>query len=258
MNSQIDNVIEKWFRETEEAFKDIHTNKSVDFLCCSITALAHNYCSAALLLLNKGHRLPVMALLRVLAELAFRLIWCLYSDNPQKESCEVRIERWQKTSLKERKKFVQRKIESSISSGKDISSFKKELGDLEQKIAQIPHKPSGNFYNSLCDLPEPYRRDLYPILYNVYNWGIHPDILLLTQLIKQNAETNVIVSDVDEEPAVLKIYCLTIAFNILAIVRKNYEWDYDTIKTEYLKIKKSSSKIKRYKDTYSNDESREI
>lgn len=163
-----------------------------------------------------------------------------------------------KKSLKERKKLIQRKIESNIHLGREINGFKEELRDLEQKIAQIPHKPIGNLYNSLCDLPESYRRDLYPLLYNVYNWGIHPDILLFTQLIGQNAEYNVIVSDVDEEPAVLKIYCLTIVFNILAVVRKNYEWDYDTIKTEYLKIKKDFRKIKRHEETSSNDESGEV
>ncbi len=242
MNDQIDNAIERWFRETEEAFKNVRTANPIDFLCISVTALAHNYCSATLSLLNKGHRLPAMALLRVLAELVFRLIWCLYSDNPQKESCEVRIKRWEKTGLRERKKFVQRKIESNICSDEEINGFKKELEGLEQKISQIPHRPIGDLYNSLRDLPEPYRKDLYPLLYNIYNWGIHPDVLLLTQLVKQNTKSNIVVSDVDEDPAVLKIYCLTMAFNILAVVRKNYEWDYETIKTEYLKIKKDFSK----------------
>lgn len=245
MNGCIDKAIDKWFCETEASFKKVHTDKPVDYLCCCATALSHNYCSASLLLLNNGHRLPAMALLRVLAELAFRLIWCLYSDNPQKESCEVRIERWQKTSLNERKKFVKRMSESNVCSGKEVNGFKKELGELEQKIGQIPHEPIGNFYNSLHDLPEPYRMDLYPRLYNIYNWGIHPDFLLLTRLVKQNAESNIVVSDTDEDPAVLKIYCLTMAYNILFVVRRNYEWDCNTIKTEYLKIKKDFSKERK-------------
>ncbi len=242
MNVFIDNAIDRWFNETESAFKEVHTANPVDFLCISVTSLAHNYCSATLSLLNRGHRLPAMALLRVLAELVFRLIWCLYSDNPQKESCEVRINRWRKTALLERKKFVKRMSESNVYSGEKVNGFKKELGELEQNIGQIPHKPIGNFYNSLRDLPEPYRMDFYPRLYNIYNWGIHPDFLLLMQLVKQNAESNVVVSDIDEDPAVLKIYCLTMAFNILAVVRKNYGWDYDTIKTEYIKIKKDFPK----------------
>jgi len=245
MNGCIDNAIDRWFSETEAAFKEVHKANPVDFLCISITALAHNYCSATLSLLNKGHRLPAMALLRVLAELAFRFNCCLYSDNPQKESREVRIKRWLKRGFLERKKFVQRMIESNVCSGEEVNGFKKELGELEQKIGQIPYEPIGNFYNSLSDLPEPYKRDLYPLLYNIYNWGIHPDFLLLTQLVKQNAESNIVVSDIDENPVVLKIYCLTMAFNILAVVRKNYEWDYDTIKTEYLKIKKDFSKERK-------------
>lgn len=157
MNETIDNTIERWFKETEEAFRNVHTNSPVDFLCISVTALSHNYCSSALSLLNKNHRLPVMALLRVLAELSFRLIWCLYSDNPQKESCEVRIERWRKTSLIERKKFVRRKIDSYICLGKEINDFENERKELEQKIKQIPYEPVGGFYKSLSDLPKSYK-----------------------------------------------------------------------------------------------------
>lgn len=242
MNSYVDNAIDRWFSETEAAFGEVHTDSPIDFLCCSVTAIAHNYCSAALLLLNNGHRLPAMALLRVLAELAFRLVWCLYSDNPQNESCEVRIERWQKTSLKERKKFVQKMIESNISSAEEINGFRKELETLEQTINQIQRKQLGNFFELLRDLPEPYKRDMYPRLYNNFNWAIHPDFLLLGRLVKQNADSHIVVSDIDDDPTVLKIYCLTMAFNILAVVRKNYKWDYDTIKTEYLKIKKDFSK----------------
>jgi len=238
MNDRIDNAIDRWFKETEADFEGVHTDNSVDFLCCSITAVAHNYCSATLSILNKGHRLPAMALLRVLAELAFRLVWCLYEDNPQKESCDVRIKRWLKTGFLERKKYVQRKLESNIISLKETDGFRKEL---EQKIGQIPHSRIGNFYDSLRDLPEPYRKYLYPLLYNIYNWGIHPDFLLLTQLVKQNAESNIIVSDIDENPVVLEIYCLTLVYNILFVVRRNYEWDCDAIKAEYLKIKKDFS-----------------
>ena len=241
MNGCIDNAIDRWFNETEAAFKGVHTANAVDFLCCSVTALSHKYCSAVLLLLNNGHRLPAMALLRVLAELAFKLIWCLYSDNQQKESCEVRINRWRKKALSDRKKFVKRMIESNVCSDEEVNGFKKELEKLEQKIGQIPHEPIGNFYNSLGDLPEPYRRDLYPRLYNICNWAIHIDFWLLERLVKQNAESNIVVSDIDEDPDVLKIYCLTMAFNILAVVKLNYKWDYDTIRTEYLKIKKDFS-----------------
>ena len=238
MNGCIESAIDRWFAETEAAFKEVHTSNPVDFLCCSVTAVTHNYCSAVLSLLDRGHRLPAMALLRALAELSFRLIWCLYTDNPQNESCEVRIKRWLKTALLKRKKFVRRMSESNVCSGEKVNSFKKELEELEQNLGQIPHKPIGNFYSSLRDLPEPYRMDLYQRLYNIYNWGIHPDLLLLTRLVKQNTESNIAVSDIDEDPDVLKIYCLTMAFTILAVVRKNYGWDYDTIKTEYLKIKK--------------------
>jgi hypothetical protein len=245
MNGCIDNAIDRWFRETEVAFKNVHTDSSVDYLCCCATALAHNYCSAVLLLLNNGHRLPAMAPLRALTELAFRLVWCLYSDNPQNESSEIRIERWIKTSLIERKKYVQRKIESNICSAEEINGFKKELEELEQMIKQNSRKPIGPFFTSLTDLPEPYKKDMYPILYNIFNWAIHPDFLLLTQLVRQNAKSHTVVSDIDENPAVLKIYCLTVAFNIIGVVRLNYKWDYNTIKTEYLKIKKDFSKEQR-------------
>ncbi len=245
MNNRIDKTLDRWFRETKVDLKSVNTNNPIDFLCCSITAVSRNYCSSVLLLLNKGHKLPAMALLRVLSELAFRLIWCLYSNNPQKESCDVRIKRWLKTGFLERKKYVQRMIKSDFCSAKEINGFKRELEELEQKAAQIPYKKIENLYKSLNDLPKPYRRNMYPLLYNIHNWGIHPDFLLLRLIAKKNTESITVVSDIDEDPIVLKIYCLTLAYNILFVVRRNYDWDCTTTKAEYLKIKKDFSKKQR-------------
>ena len=182
-----------------------------------------------------------MALLRALAELALRLVWCLYSDNPQKESREVRIKRWEKTSLIERKKYVQREIDSNISSAGDINGFKKELDTLEQMISKIQYEPAGRFFASLGDLPEPYKKDMYPLLYSTFNVAIHPDYLLLRHLVKEEGKSCTIMSDINENPVALKIYCLTMAFNIIGLIRMNYSWNYSTIKTEYLKIKKDFS-----------------
>jgi hypothetical protein len=245
MNDRIDNVIDRWFKETEAAFEKVHTDSPIDRVCCSVTAVGHNYCSAVLSLLNKEHRLPSMALLRVLAELALRLLWCLYSGNPQKESDDVRIKRWLKTSLLERKKHVKRMIERNVCSAKETNGFKKELETLEQMIKENGYKPIGRFIDSLCDLPDVYKKDIYPLLYGNFNWAVHPDVLLLNRLLRENCDFHIVVSDIDEDPTLLKIYCATLAFNILAVVRQNYKWDYNSIKTEYLKIKEDFSKERR-------------
>lgn len=241
MDPQIDNAIERWFKDTEAAFGEVHTDSPVDRLCCSVTAVAHNYCSAVLSLVNRGHRLPSMALLRVLAELALRLLWCLYSDNPQKESDDARIKRWLKTSLLERKKQVKRMIERSVCSPKDATGLKKELETLEQMIKENAYKPIGRFIDSLCDLPDVYKKDIYPLLYGNFNWAVHPDVLLLNRLLRKNCDFHIVVSDIDEDPTVLKIYCATLAFNILGVIRQNYKWDYNSIKGEYLEMKKNFS-----------------
>lgn len=240
MSKEIDTTIEKWFVETvEDINAKVETDTGVDNLCSSIVPLAHNYCTAVLLLLNNGRRLPAMALLRVLAELAFRCIWCLYEDNPEDEPASVRVERWLKRSYRERISLIRRMIRSSTVPKCDKKVFGREMEGLTQLMEIIPHRSAGNLFKSLEELPPAYGEELYPCLYSTFNRAVHPDILLLGDMVKEKGHKRIFFGDLEHiEIQVLKIYCLTAAFNILSIFRINYDWDYVEMKSEYLTIKK--------------------
>lgn len=240
MSKEIDATIERWFVETAEHINTkVETDTNVDNLCSSVVPLAHNYCTAVLLLLDNGRKLPAMALLRVLAELAFRCIWCLYQDNPENETPNVRVERWLKKSYHERISLLERMIRSSTVPKSDKGTFRKETKQLRELMEEIPHREAAPLFNSVEELPPAYREDIYPCLYSTFNRAVHPDILLLGDMVREKGQTRVFLSDLEHikiDP--LKIYCMTVVFNILSVFRLYYKWDYTTIKSEYLQIKR--------------------
>jgi hypothetical protein len=238
---EIDTIIDKWFQETVDMInKEVKTNTAEDVLCSSALPISHRYCCATLTLLNSGFRLPAMALIRILAETVFRLAWCLHVDNPQNELVEVRIQRWLKESYKERKKHLKKLLPSSNCC--QAIKINKEISYLENEIKKIPYGFAGSLYNSLQDLnksPLNLRDKLYPLLYGNFNKAIHPDLLLLTSLVKKDENKITYSGDFNDiSTDDLKIYVMTCAFWIVSLVRISYKWDYGDIKTKYLEIKK--------------------
>ncbi len=163
MENCIEATTNKWFEETVSKVNDrVKSDTPVDNLLSGIVPLAHNYCNAVFVLANAEHKLPSMALLRILGELALRTIWCMYKDNPRKESNDVRILRWLKTSLDEEVKFL-KKVLPSADSG-DAADIQRTIDYLKGKIDKNPHPFVSIFYNSLDELPTPYKKDIYPNL----------------------------------------------------------------------------------------------
>lgn len=239
MASRIEATANKWFEETVSKVNDNdkdYKGAPVDILLSSIVPVAHNYCNAVFVLANAGHRLPAMALLRILAELALRTIWCMYKDNPKKESPEVRILRWLKETNKEEIKLLKKVLPSA--EPENAADIQQTIAYLQSEIDKNPHPGVGPFYNSLDELPSPYKKDIYPILYGAFNHAIHPNLKLFADLIRQEGNKLTFLPDRDGDVQALKIYSMTAAFNILAIVRVYYEWDYKGMKSEYLAIKK--------------------
>ena len=239
---EIDNIVNNWFEDTVAQMNaDNKPNEPVDNLCSGVVSLAHNYCNSTLLLLNNNKMLPSMALLRVLAELAFRLIWCLYKDNPKKQATNVRIERWIKETFQQNVNLLKKFLPSV--GPEEAQNIKREIEFLEKAIKAKPHAAAGPVYNSLGELPPLYKEALYPLLYGNFNRAIHPDLKLLADLTKQEGNKRFFLSDLNEvNIQSLKIYCMTAAFTILSIVRLHYDWDYEGLKSEYLKIKKKHAK----------------
>ena len=237
ISTKIDTMIKQWFKDTTDKINnEIKPDTLGDFLCSNILPLSFNYCSAALTLLNNNFKLPAMALIRILAEITFRLCWCLYEDNPQKESTDVRTQRWLKESCKEQQKLLKKLLSSANANKKEIS---KQISYFDKKIAEIPYKPAGNLYGSLDELNVHLKNDLYPLLYGTFNTAIHPDLLLLSNLVKKDKNNCTFSGDFDGiDSNSIKFYVMTCAFWIVSLVRISYKWDYNNVKAQYLEIKK--------------------
>jgi len=178
-----------------------------------------------------------MALLRILGELSLRIIWCMYEDNPKKESADERIMRWMKTTYDEEVKLLKKVLPSA--SPEKAQEIERTIQFLQDEIGKNQYAFVGPFYNSLDELPPEYKEGIYPLLYGAFNRAIHPNIKLLSDLVRQKNNKRTFQSDLEEVRVQdLKIYGMTAAFNILAITRIHYEWDYKGMKSEYLAIKK--------------------
>jgi len=238
MNNRIEETTNKWFEETVTKINDkVISDTPVDDLLSGIIPVAYKYCNAVFLLAEANHKLPAMALLRILGELALRTIWCMYSDNPKKESREVRIMRWLKTTYDEEMKLLKKFLPSATP--KDKEKIHQTIDFLQGEIKNNPHDFVGPFYNSLDELPPVYKQDLYPILIGAFHRAVHPNLKLFADLIRQEDNKRTYLPDLEEvNTQSLKIYSMTAAFDILSIVRLRYDWDYEGMKSEYLAIKK--------------------
>ncbi len=99
MENPIEAATNKWFEKTVSQTNDKDKSDTpVDNLLSGIVPLAYNYCNAVFVLANAKHRLPAMALLRILGGLAISVIWCMYKDNPHKEPHDVRVLPWLKNT----------------------------------------------------------------------------------------------------------------------------------------------------------------
>ena len=160
----------------------------------------------------------------------------MYKDNPRKESPDVRILRWLKSTNDDEIKLLKKVLPSA--NPEDAANIQHTIDYLKGEIDKNPNLFVGPFYNSLDELPSPYKKDIYPILYGTFNRAIHPNLKLFGDLVRQEGNKRTFLPDLDVDVQALKIYSMTAAFNILAIVRVHYEWDYKGMKSEYLALKR--------------------
>lgn len=248
MEIQIEQAVNKWFKETANRINaDRKSDRPEYDLAANVLPLVHNYCNAVFILLDNCKKLPAMALLRVLGELVFRLIWCLYKDNPQQESVDVRIQRWLKESYYQREGHL-KKLQLVFPDRDDIE---KELEYLKNEKEKIPYEcpggakgKRGSFYRSLDELPPGYKEQLYLLVYGKFNMAIHPDMLVLSKLARQNGNVRRFSGDFDDvDTGELKMRCMDCAFNIISNIWIVYDWDYQKVKAEYLEVKRNYGDI---------------
>ena len=150
MENSIETTTNKWFEETVSKVNDkVNSDTPADNLLSGIVPVAYNYCNAVFVLANTNHKLPAMALLRILGELALRVIWCMYKDNPRKESHDVRILRWLKTTNDEEIKLLKKVLPSA--NPEDAADIRCTIAYLEGEIAKNPHSFVGPFTTRLTN-----------------------------------------------------------------------------------------------------------
>jgi len=248
---EIDETINRWFEETVTQMNAANKpDEPVYNLCSSILPIAHNYFNATLLLLNEDKKLPAMALIRVIAELAFRFQWCVL-PNRQNEDVNIRIKRWLKESYKQKKRRQEKCLHSA--NGQQKATIKADIRRLDSEIDKIPYNSAGDLYGSLesllceqtgdVEITLSWKDHLYPILYAPFNQAIHPDLVVLSNLIEQSGNQRIFFGDYTSiDIATLKKHLVSCIYNIIVPTRMVYELKYEEIKQEYLKINKKHAK----------------
>ena len=235
----IEATTEKWFQEVVAKMnRDVKPDTPENNLLFSVLPVAHNYCNAIFLLADADHTLPAMALLRVLAELTLRVMWCLYEDNPQKETPAVRIMRWWKTACEEELNGLKKILPSA--GPEDAKRIDEAIARFQNEIANNPHRSAGPFHNSLKELPSEFKDDLYPLFYSPFNSAIHPNPWLFTDLVRQHGNERVFLRDLEKPSAdAIKRCAATNAYLLLSIVHFHHGWDPEPMKDEYCQITSS-------------------
>lgn len=242
MEDVIARTIDKWLiKETHNKLVDAGLEDTpVNNLCLSVIPVAHTYCRAILQLVktnansNANCILPAMGLLRVLAELTLRTCWCLIEPEPA-----VKVPRWLKQSYIERTRFLERMVMVCTVPAKDKEECLKEIKELTKYIDDIPHKPAGKLWDCVKELPDIYK-DIYRLLYGVMHRGIHPDILVLGDTLRQEGAEMMSLGDFGHIPSnVLWKHCLNIIYELVVHIQTYYEWNTTSLKEEHLQITKN-------------------
>lgn len=225
-------IVNKWLLDdTHHKLADRNLSDTPpNHLCLSVIPVAHTYCMAALELADNGYVLPAMALLRVLAELTYRTIWCLGETS---EKPKVKIERWLKHSYNKRKELLEDMVKNEGVPDNDKEQFRQEIATMTEEIGQIHHKPSGSIARCVKELPV-IAQDLFAHLYSTMHRAIHPDLIVLGDTIKQEGDELFSLGDWKHIPkATLARNCIHLAFQLAVHVQAYQELDTEATKAEY-------------------------
>ncbi len=239
MEDQVRNTLDRWLlAETQHKLADAGLQDTPpNHLCLSVIPVAHTYTMAILDLVSANYRLPAMGLLRILAELTLTTCWCLMGPDP-----EAKIRRWLKYSYMERKKFLEPLLSVQDISENDKAGFLKEIEELDKQIEAIEESSAGGLGSRIREIPSEAAQSykaIYRLLYGPFHRGVHPDLTVLGDTLRQEGEETVSLGDFGDDhiPAnSLARACVHLAFQLVAHVRAYQKWDIEQLKREYSAI----------------------
>ena len=236
----IEETINTWFDGTDVQIRGkINSSSSTDGLCNTLLHSARDYCFAILLLLQKGHSMPAMALLRCLYELTIKLFWCLNvpdkTDNKEADKIvEQKIRRWEKDTLCSIVKCL--KELKSAADEPNSDNIEQEINRLESEslFSDSTVKCLPPFANLVGELPDLFRNKLHPRLYLQFNNAVHLDVKSLVDNYKSKHGGK----SVPDSNVLIKC-CVTYTLYINCAVRMHYDVDVNGIKQEYHTVMKT-------------------
>jgi len=225
MSDQIMALISKWLMtDTHDRMTGRQVpNTSANSVCLSVLPVADTYCRAIMELVDQNYKLPAMALLRVLIELMLKVCWCL--DRTSEEDTESKIQSWYKNSLKQRRNWLKGMAEGELAAEEWRDAYEKEIEAMDEVIEEIHQKPIPPFGALVKDLPGRCR-DIYRVVYKQALQGIHPDLLVLMDTVKQDGDELVSIGDIHSVAEKdLQGHCLYMALRLACWVRTYQGWE---------------------------------
>jgi len=249
---EIDKKIDKWFQNAKDKLVGgkIYYKQhdlDIDSLCLGVVVLVENYTGSVLLLLNAGKILPAKALLRVIADVSIKSIWCLRGlEQGTDEFCE-RFEKWRRYSLSLDKQRMEAEIsllkqEQDDTNSGLLNKLESFIQILEEEGIRDPYKEK---MPSLWNMREIWKKQSemnFDALYRRFNQGIHPDWMVLQCLKRKDGDKFFYKADIEENAQDLKTFCLLILGYLVEAIYSVNKWDYSEFEKDIKEIRDINGK----------------
>jgi hypothetical protein len=234
MLTNIDATIDKWFKwiqsksqEPRTAFSQTEIDK--DVLSTSTIALVKTYADAILLCLNEKKRLPAKALLRVMADVSMKCIWCLRGFQTGPKEFEDRWEKWKRSSLWETQRRLEKEMEV-LNSEYSQSNIQNLSDEIKNRLKELePFHLSRKDSLGVPEVSEIWAQQglLNKIaLYDEFHHAVHPDMIVLFKMIRQDGEKFIYKFDSDEPIDRLKAFCMVIIGHLFETISDINGWGF--------------------------------
>lgn len=238
---QIEKAINKWFENTQKLITEVSlTDKSNSLSFCAVAVLVmKRYCCATALLLDKGFKLPAMALMRCISDFFIKFLWSI--DTNDENEIRNRLQRWDKTADAKKLKLYQSLLKlEGVLSKEDFEKAKESKEKVERNYnsntaKKMPNVTGENgLFGSTSNI---FGGDVSAVLYSQFCSAVHIDAHILTGLKQEGAgQVLEINDDINENLNNLKMRCLNFSYMFLLSVHKTKNWRMEAIEREYKTI----------------------